>query len=320
MKKISIVVPMYNESEVVEIFFEVINKVLESINNYQFEIIPVNDGSKDDTLHKLLKISEKQNNIKIVNLSRNFGHESALAAGLSVSKGDATIIMDADLQDPPELIAELISKWEEGYKVVNAKRGNREKDTFMKRFTAEQFYTVINMFNEKVKVPKNVGNYRLLDKEVLDKINDLPEKNRVFRVLVPFVGYKTTEIDFVRPERAAGTTHYNYKSMIRLAIDSITSTTTVPLKIATKFGIISSIIGFITIIIVVIRKLINPEQIADGWTTLISVILLIGGIQILFLGVLGEYIGRIFIETKDRPVYIIDEVIENNGGKDEKNK
>lgn len=302
MKRISIVAPMYNESESLVFFFDEINKQVAKNKTYEFEIIIVNDGSKDDTLELLYKEKLKNSMIGIVDFSRNFGHEAAVCAGLEFSSGDAVIIMDADLQDPPELMHEMIALWEQGYNVVNAKRGNRAKDPFLKRFTAAQFYNVINMFNEKVKIPKNVGNYRLMDRVVVDEINNLPEKNRVFRVLVPYVGHKTAEVEFVRPERVAGKTHYNYKSMFKLANDSITSATTIPLKIATRLGFVAAFIGFFALLYAVVVKF--TTQTSGGWTSLMSAILFMGGIQLLFLGIIGEYIGRIFSEVKDRPVYI----------------
>lgn len=302
-KRVSIVAPMYNESESVHYFFDSIEKEIAKASAYTFEIIIVNDGSKDDTIDKLYEIQKNNPKLGIVDFSRNFGHESAVAAGFEYATGDAVIIMDADLQDPPELIHELLRKWEEGYLVVNAKRGNRDKDPMLKRFTAAQFYNVINMFNEKVKIPKNVGNYRLMDRVVVDEINALPEKNRVFRVLVPFVGYKTGEVEFVRPERVAGETHYNWKSMFKLAMDSITSATTVPLKLATRLGMFSALVGFFAIIYTVLSKFL--WQTSAGWASIMAALLFMGGVQLMFLGVIGEYIGRIFLEVKDRPVYIV---------------
>lgn len=302
-KRVSIVAPMYNESESVHYFFEAIENEISKASQYDFEIIIINDGSKDDTLEKLYEIQKTNSKLGIVDFSRNFGHESAVAAGFEYATGDAVIIMDADLQDPPTLIHELLAKWEEGYLVVNAKRGNRDKDPFLKRFTAAQFYNVVNMFNEKVKIPKNVGNYRLMDRTVVDEINALPEKNRVFRVLVPFVGYRTAEVEFVRPERVAGSTHYNWKSMFKLAMDSITSATTVPLKLATRLGMIAAFIGFVVMIYTIVSKFL--WQTSAGWASIMSAILFMGGVQLMFLGVIGEYIGRIFLEVKDRPVYIV---------------
>ena len=207
MKKISLVVPMYNEEEMIPLFFEKMNEVLSQIKNYKFEYVLVNDGSRDDTLKMLKEQKKVQNNIKIVSFSRNFGHEAAVCAGFQNADGDAVIVMDADLQDPPEIISKMIEKYEEGYKVVNGKRVDRKKDSFLKRTTASMFYKVIKKLSGKIKVPENVGNYRLLDKEVVDHLNALPEKNRVFRVQVPYIGFKTCEVEFVRPERPKGETN-----------------------------------------------------------------------------------------------------------------
>ena len=202
MKKISIIVPMYNEEEMIPLFFETTNNVIKQIDNkYKVSYTCVDDGSKDRTLDLLKKQRKLQSNIRIVSFSRNFGHEAAVCAGLKQSNGDIMIVMDADLQDPPEVILQLIKKYEEGYDVVNAKRINREKDPFLKRITAEGFYSIINKLSYKNKIPSNVGNFRLMTRKVVDYINELTESNRVFRVEVPYVGFPTAEVEFVRPER-----------------------------------------------------------------------------------------------------------------------
>ena len=204
---------MYNEEEMADRFFCTVNKIISEIKSYKFEIIAINDGSTDKTLSILKNNREKQLNIGIINFSRNFGHESALTAGLESANGDAIIVMDADLQDPPEIIPNMIDEWEKGFDVVNAKRSSRKEDSLLKRWTAKKFYSTVNKLSGKVKIPENVGNYRLLDRKIVDEVNSLPERNRVFRILIPYLGYKTTEIEFERPKRAAGTTHYNWKSM-----------------------------------------------------------------------------------------------------------
>ncbi|MCK7489317.1 MAG: glycosyltransferase family 2 protein [Anaerotruncus sp.] len=217
---------MYNESPVVAIFFARINEVLAEIKDYQFEIVVVNDGSKDNTLELLREQQKKQPNLIVVALSRNFGHEPAVCAGLSVAKGDAVIPMDADLQDPPEVIKDMLTKFEEGYDVVNARRSSRQDDSFMQDGRpAKLFYNLIGKISGKVKIPNNVGHFRLISRRVLDEINKLSEKNRVFRIEVPFVGFKTTEVLFKRPARAGGVSHYNYKSMFKLAGDAIAAST-----------------------------------------------------------------------------------------------
>ncbi|MEY3692393.1 MAG: hypothetical protein RLZZ388_564 [Bacillota bacterium] len=310
MKLISIVVPMYNEEKVVPLFFAEINKVLQNIKNYQFEIVVVNDGSKDQTLALLKAQQVLQKNLVIVNLSRNFGHEPAVAAGIKTAKGDAIIPMDADLQDPPTLIQSLLSKFEDGFEVVNAKRKGRHEDTFFKRFSAIKFYQFVAKLSGKIKIPQNVGHFRLISRRVADEVNRLSERNRVFRIEVPFVGFKTTEVLFDRPKRVAGETHYNLKSMLKLAVDAIASTTSVPLVwpvqifmlVAFIFGlsVLAQFILFFTITL--------SENVLLIWL-LGNIILFLFTLLFFVLSILSLYLSRVFIETQNRPFYIIDEVI-----------
>ena len=316
MKKISLVVPMYNESEMIPLFFEKMNEVLSQIKNYNFEFVLVNDGSKDNTLAMLKEQKKKQKNIKIVSFSRNFGHEAAVCAGFEHADGDATIVMDADLQDPPEIISKMLEKYEEGYKVVNGKRVDRKKDSFLKRTTAAMFYKVIKKLSGKIKVPENVGNYRLLDKEVVEHLNALPEKNRVFRVLVPYIGFKTCEVEFIRPERPKGETHYNYKSMFRLAMDSITSSSVSPLIWPMLFGIGGCacfgtlfIVDLVLYIIQLCDVTFIPKFNSLGILIIISIFLGVS-ILLIFMGIIGIYMSKITTESQDRPVYIVDEYLE----------
>jgi polyisoprenyl-phosphate glycosyltransferase len=311
MKKISIVVPMYNEEKVVDLFFSAIDRVLSTITTYTFELVVVNDGSRDQTLQLLLAQQQQRPNLKIVNLSRNFGHEPAVAAGIKTATGDAIIPMDADLQDPPELISELLAQFEQGFDVVNAKRKTRHEDTFLKRFTAIQFYRFIARLSGKVKIPHNVGHYRLISRRVADEVIRLSERNRVFRIEVPFVGFKTTEVLFDRPKRIAGQTHYNFKSMVKLAIDSITSTTSVPLIWPTYVAIFWEVIVGLSIIAqAVLFFLIQLDPI-------VHIIWLVGNVIgiafiLLFyvLAIMSLYISRVFIETQNRPFFVIDHVYE----------
>ena len=315
MKKISLVVPMYNEEEMIPLFFEKMNSVLSLIDKYTFEYVLVNDGSKDKTLELLKQQKKVQKNIKIVSFSRNFGHEAAVCAGFANADGDAVIVMDADLQDPPEVIELMIKKYEEGYKVVNGKRVDRKKDSFLKRTTAAMFYKLIKKLSGKIKVPENVGNYRLLDKEVVQHLNSLPEKNRVFRVQVPYLGFKTCEVEFVRPERPKGETHYNYKSMFKLAIDSITSSSVAPLIWPSLFGIggccgfgVLFVADLVLYIIQLCDATFVPQIDTLGILILISVFLGVS-IILVFLGMIGIYLSKITTESQDRPVYIIEELI-----------
>lgn len=302
---------MYNEEKVVDLFFSAIDRVLSTITTYTFELVVVNDGSRDQTLQLLLAQQQQRPNLKIVNLSRNFGHEPAVAAGIKTATGDAIIPMDADLQDPPELISELLAQFEQGFDVVNAKRKTRHEDTFLKRFTAIQFYRFIARLSGKVKIPHNVGHYRLISRRVADEVIRLSERNRVFRIEVPFVGFKTTEVLFDRPKRIAGQTHYNFKSMVKLAIDSITSTTSVPLIWPTYVAIFWEVIVGLSIIAqVVLFFLIQLDPI-------VHIIWLVGNVIgiafiLLFyvLAIMALYISRVFIETQNRPFFVIDHVYE----------
>lgn len=321
MKLISIIVPMYNEEAVVNFFFEGINKVLKTLEDkYQFEIITVNDGSKDKTLELLYGIQGKDERVRVVNLSRNFGHESAVAAGLSVARGEAIIPMDADLQDPPELIAPMLELFEKGYDVVNARRASRKEDTWIKRYTAQKFYKVIDGLAGKVRVPQNVGHYRLISRRVLLEVLKLQENNRVFRVQVPYVGYKTAEVAFVRPKREHGKTHYNFKSMFDLAFNAIISTTIKPLywplKFSVLFGAITGL-SVLTQLVMFIINLINPALLAvinhPIWLV-INVILVSFSIVIFFLGLIAIYVGKTFSEAQHRPFFIIESI----KGKEEK--
>ena len=306
MKKIDLVVPAYNEEAVIGLFFDKVLAVIDGIKNYEFNVIMVNDGSRDQTLNLLLAARTRDPRIEVVDLSRNFGHEAALAAGLQCASGDAVIVMDADLQDPPELMAEMLAEWEKGFDVVNARRSSRKEDSFLKRWTAKQFYRTINSLAGKVRIPENVGNYRLISARVVTLLNALPEKNRVFRVLIPYLGFATTEVQFVRPKRPAGLTHYNYTSMIRLAIDGITSATIIPLKFAVNVGFVIAAAGFFYMLYIIIQAIVARDAV-QGWPSTMSIILFLGGIQLVFLGVIGEYIGRIFLEIKARPDHVIRE-------------
>lgn len=316
MKKLSLIVPMYNEEEMIPLFFEKIEEVLSQVKDYTKEIVCVNDGSRDRTLELLKEYKKTNKDIHIVSFSRNFGHEAAVAAGFKCARGDVMIVMDADLQDPPEVIFELLEKYKEGYQVVNAKRVDRKSDSFLKRTTAAWYYKIISKMSGKIKVPENVGNYRLMDRKVVDEINKMPEKNRVFRVMVPYAGFKTTTVEFVRAKRPKGETHYNYKSMFKLAGDSIVSSTVSPLKWALKlsifFGITSSL-GLVADLTLYIIHLVNNSFLLGfnfGVLTIILCMFFCLSIVLLVLGIFGEYLARIMVESQDRPMFIIDEDIE----------
>ena len=301
---------MYNEEKVIPLFFAEINRVLLTLPQYQFELVVVNDGSKDQTLSLLKAQQAKQSNLIIVNLSRNFGHEPAVAAGIKTATGDAIIPMDADLQDPPMLIAELLKKFEEGFEVVNAKRKGRHEDSFFKRFSAINFYQFIAKLSGKIKIPQNVGHFRLISRRVADEVNRLSERNRVFRIEVPFVGFKTTEVLFDRPKRAAGETHYNLQSMMKLAVDAIASTTSVPLIWPVQVWIGVSVFFLLSVIAQFVAGIFLPLEPNIHLLWLVTNIIILMFVLLFFvLSILSLYLSRVFIETQNRPFYLIDQVI-----------
>ena len=316
MKLISIVVPMFNEEEMAPLFVEKVSSILTSLNSYNFEIVAVNDGSNDNTLNVLKSLQEKFNNLVIVNLSRNWGHEAALYAGLKTAKGDAVIPMDADLQDPPEIIPDMIKMWEEGYDVVNARRKSRKKDTALKRNTANMFYTWADKISKGVKVPHNVANYRLINRRALDAVLSLEETNRVFGIEVPFVGFKVGEVLFDRPKREKGASKYKMSSMFSLAVSSTVSLTNRPLEWSIHLTLILGLIfcvSSLTQLGLFIAALLSKVQIiTELWNAvwLICNVMLILSTVILFsIAVLSQYAGRSLDESRRRPAVIIEEVI-----------
>jgi glycosyltransferase involved in cell wall biosynthesis len=305
MKKITILVPTYNEEEVLDKFYDRLIGVVGSINTYEFEILFINDGSNDLTLNKIKNYRKKDNRISYVSLSRNFGKETAMIAGLDYAMGDATVIIDADLQDSPELIPEMIKYWEQGYDDVYARRRNRDGESWFKKWSSRTFYKVLQGMT-KIKIQKDTGDFRLLDKRCVEALKKLRETQRYTKGMFSWVGYNKKEILFDRECRAAGRTKWNYFKLINLAIEGITSFTTFPLRVSSFFGIIVSIFAFLYMIVIIFKTLIYGEKI-QGYPSLMVVLLFLGGIQLISIGIIGEYIGRIFNETKKRPLYFIDE-------------
>lgn len=307
--EISIIVPFYNEAESVPLFFSKIIPILDK-TECSFEIICVNDGSEDATLKKLLaeKNERPEAAIKIVNFSRNFGKDAAMTAGMDFSKGKCVIPMDSDLQDPPELIIKMINKWKEGFDVVLGRRSNRAKDSFWKRITAKMFYDVYNSI-AYYPIPKNVGDFRLMDRKVVDVIKSFPERTRFMKGLFSFAGFKTAYVDYVRPNRKKGSTKWSYWNLWNYALDGITSFSTFPLRVCSYVGLLVVLLAFARGFWITCRVLFEGVDV-PGYASLMVAILFLGGVQLIFLGVIGEYIGRIYIETKRRPIYIIEEIIE----------
>ena len=305
MKTITIIVPAYNEEEALPYFFDRIKNVVDDIKNYNFEILFINDGSKDKTLEIIKKYKEKENRISYVNLSRNFGKEVAMIAGLDYAKGDAIVFMDADLQDPPELIPELIKWWEEGYDDVYAKRKNRAGETWLKKFTSKMYYKVLQSLTN-VQIQKDTGDFRLLDKRCVNALKKMRETQRCSKSMFSWIGYKKKEVLYDRDPRIAGKTKWNYQKLIDLAIDGITSFTTSPLRISTYLAI-PTFGALVIYFIYVICKMILITHKIDAYQAIILLILFFSGIQILLFGIIGEYLGRIFNESKNRPLYLVDE-------------
>ena len=319
MKKISVVIPMYCEEEVVGICYKrVVNNLKKLSDKYSYEIIFINDGSKDSTLEILKKIASNDNNVKIISFSRNFGHQAAVTAGIRNVTGDAIIIMDADLQDPPELFEGMIEKWEEGYEVVYGKRKTREGESIFKLLTARMFYNTLNKLSE-IEIPKDTGDFRLVDRKVIDVIATLPEHNKFLRGLFSWVGFNQYAYEYNRVNRVAGKTKYPFKKMFKLATDGILSFSAKPLKIVGAIGIFSVIVSIIILIYSIVSYMFKLNSLTPGWTSIMCTMTFIGGIILISLWMIGEYIARIYEESLGRPEYIIDELINFKGEEYEEN-
>ena len=300
---LSIVAPCYNEEAVIDVFLEKIFVVLEQLSR-SYEIIFVNDGSKDATLDLLKKRAKEYAGIRVINLSRNFGKEAALTAGIDASKGEVVIPIDVDLQDPPELIVEFVKKYEEGYDVVVGKRADRRSDTHAKRISAELFYKMHNKISD-IEIPHNVGDYRLMSRRVVEELKKLPETQRFMKGIFAWLGFKTAVVEYKREERAAGSTSFNGWKLWNFALDGITSFSTAPLRIWLYVGIVLAFVAFLFGAWIVIKTLLFGAD-TPGYASMITVILFLGGIQLMGIGILGEYIGRIYLESKNRPIYIVE--------------
>lgn len=300
---ISIVVPCYNEESSIDFFLEKMQTVLKQTQK-SYEIIFVNDGSRDKTLDIMKEKSLNSQEIRTINLSRNFGKEAALSAGIDLSLGEVVVPIDVDLQDPPELIIDFIRLYEEGNDVVVAKRVDRSSDSFAKRFSAELFYKLHNKISH-IEIPNNVGDYRLMSRRVVDELKKLPETQRFMKGLFAWLGFKTAEVTYKRDVRVAGETSFNGWKLWNFAIDGITSFSTAPLKIWLYLGLVLAFLSFIYGSIIVIKTLLWGID-SPGYASLLTSVLFLGGIQLMGIGILGEYIGRIYLESKNRPVYIVE--------------
>jgi glycosyltransferase involved in cell wall biosynthesis len=306
MKLVSIIVPCYNEEQSVELFYNVVNSELEKIDDIIYEFIYVNDGSKDFTEEKIRELSNKVSNIKYLSFSRNFGKEAAMLAGIEAALGDAVVLMDVDLQDPPSLLPQMVEDWlVNGYDVVYTRRSTRSGEPPIRSWFAKQFYKLINKMSD-VNIVDGARDYRLMDRNAVDSFLRLKERNRFSKGLFMWVGYKSKCIEFENVERAVGSTSWGFWNLVHYAIDGIVSFTISPLRWATYFGLFTASSAFIYMFFVIFSKILFGNHVS-GYASIVSIVLFFGGIQLVFLGIIGEYIGRIFIEVKARPQYLIKE-------------
>jgi len=312
---VSIVSPVYQEEEGIEEFHRRLVAAMEGIDDLAFEVVYVNDGSKDRSLDLLEKIAADDDRVRVVDLSRNFGHQVALSAGVDHARGAAVVVIDSDLQDPPEVIPEMIQRWRDGFKVVYGVRISRAGETRFKLLTSKIYYGLMDRISD-VPLPRQAGDFRLLDRKVVDVLDQMPERNRYVRGMVAWVGFPQCAVEYERDPRFAGSTNYTLARMVRLALDGVTSFSDRPLRLATQLGVIVMALSFAVAGWTIIASLFNIGSTSRGWSSLMAVMLLLGGVQLLCIGVLGEYLGRVYRETKGRPLYVVNEVIGPEGRDD----
>jgi len=303
---ISLVVPVFNESEVLSAFYDRAVSTLSALEGFDYEILFVDDGSKDDSYRQLTRYAEVNPCVRVLKFSRNFGHQIAITAGIDHAKGDCVVVIDADLQDPPEVIASMIDRWRQGFDVVYGVRSEREGEGAMKLITASAYYRLLERLTN-VKIPPDVGDFRLMSRRAVDQLKKLREKDRFVRGLVSWIGFNQTGVTYSRDKRYAGETKYPYRKMIKFAFDGITSFSTAPLKLATWSGYGASLLAFLYLISVFVQKLLGYT--VQGWATIMVALLFLGGVQLVCIGILGEYLGRIFNEVKPRPMYVLEETL-----------
>lgn len=308
MKKISVIIPMYQEEKVVKECYKRITNVLTTLNDYDYEIIIIDDGSKDQTFKLLQEIAVFDTKVKVISFTRNFGHQAAVIAGLKIVTGDCAVIIDADLQDPPELIPDMIKLWEDGNKIIYGKRKKRKGESIFKLITAKLFYKTLNVLAD-VEIPRDTGDFRLVDKEAINVINEMPEHNKFLRGLWSWTGYKQIPFEYEREKRFAGKTKYPFRKMMKLAQDGIIGFSTKPLKIVGILGMISIIVSIIILIYAFLSYIFKLNNLEPGWTSIMVTVTFFAGVQLVSLWIISEYIGRIYDESKSRPQYIINKTI-----------
>ena len=307
MKKVTILIPCYNEEASLPRLFEALAQLMDSNANYDWEVLFVNDGSRDATLQLIQEIRQKDPRFCYIDLSRNFGKEAAMLAGFDHARGDCMVIMDADLQHPPSIIPEMLHYWEEGYEDVYARRKTRGKESWLRKRLSLTYYSLLQK-STRVEVLPNVGDFRLLDRKCIDALRQLRETERYTKGMYCWIGFRKKEILFEQGDRIAGQSSWNMHSLFNLAIDGITSFTTAPLRIATLLGLSVSLLAFLYMCYILVKTIVWGDPV-QGFPTLMVAILFLGGVQLICIGIIGEYIGRIFNETKGRPVYFVDDVV-----------
>ena len=308
---VSLVVPVYNEEEVIGTFYERASGALGALAGYDWEIVFVDDGSRDSSYDKLAAFAARDPHVRVLKFSRNFGHQIAISAGIDHARGDCVVVIDSDLQDPPETIGLMVEEWRKGSDVVYGVRSDRAGETRMKLATASMFYKLLGRVTN-IHIPANVGDFRLMSRRVVDQLKTLREKDRFVRGLVSWVGFKQTGVVYSRDARYAGETKYPFRKMLKFSFDGITSFSTVPLKLATWMGSVTAILAVLYLLSVFVQKLLGYT--VEGWATIMVAMLFIGSVQLICLGILGEYLGRIFNEVKPRPMYVIEERLNSRPG------
>lgn len=306
-KLISVVIPMYYEEKVADECCRRLTAVMESCG-YPYELVFVNDGSRDRTLEILERFAAKDKRVKVISFSRNFGHQLAVTAGIDKARGSAVVIIDADLQDPPELIPDMLRLWEQGYDVVYARRKKRKGESFFKLVTAKLFYRVLDKLSD-VRIPLDTGDFRLIDARVADELRKMRERNRFLRGMISWMGFRQTPLEYERNERFAGETKYPFKKMVKLALDGIISFSSKPLKLAQYLGFFAVFCAVAVFLYSVACRLIGGRNLVSGWASIMTAVTFLGGVQLISVGILGEYIARMYEESKNRPLYIIEKEI-----------
>ncbi len=306
MPKYSLIIPIYNEEETIPELYRRVSAVMDSLDD-SVELILINDGSRDQSLNLMRELQERDARVCYISFARNFGHQAAVTAGLNFARGQVIVVLDADLQDPPELIPKMIESWQAGYHVVYAQRTKRKKESWFKRLTAYVFYRLLRQLAD-VDIPADTGDFCLMDRQVVDVLNSMPERNRYIRGLRAWIGFRQTAVKFERDPRFAGEVKYTFKKSLALAINSLVSFSKIPLRISTYLGLFSALIALLMALLVLYWRLQQPDSPVTGLATILIAVFFLGSVQLIGIGILGEYIGRIYEEVKGRPAYTIAEI------------